>query len=94
MDLFNYAEWERLENYHRELALIGIGFFVLVTILGCLVFKLGGQLSIDKLTSHPYVRFVYACVIKPHEAKYDDGQQSALESFYSAQVGGTTLILS
>ncbi|KAK4940000.1 hypothetical protein LTR10_019852 [Elasticomyces elasticus] len=85
MDLLSYAEWQRFENYHRELAIIGIGFTVLVTILGCLVYQLGGQLTMDKLTSHPYVRFAYACMIKPHDAKYDDGQQSALESFYAAQ---------
>lgn len=34
----------------------------------------------------PYLRFAYVSFLKPHTGKNDGGQQSALESFYSAQV--------
>ena len=35
----------------------------------------------------PYLRFLYAIFLKPHQRTADGGQQSALESFYSTQVG-------
>ncbi|KAK5384212.1 hypothetical protein LTS13_002405 [Exophiala xenobiotica] len=85
MDLFSYSEWQRLKSFQVDVALIAGGFLALVTILGCLVYKLGGHLSFEKITAHPYVRFAYVCLIKPHEHKTDGGQQSALESFYAAQ---------
>lgn len=90
----SYAEWQRLKNFHVELGLIGVGFTVLVTILGVVLYKLGGRVNIDKLISNPYVRFVYACMLKPHDKQRDAGQQGALESFYSAQVGSSIFSLS
>ncbi|KIX02343.1 uncharacterized protein Z518_08284 [Rhinocladiella mackenziei CBS 650.93] len=85
MEPFSYAEWQRLKSFHLELGLIGMGFFVLVTILACLLYKLGGHFILEKLIAHPYVRFVYVCLLKPHDKQTDAGQQRALESFYSAQ---------
>lgn len=32
------------------------------------------------------LRFIYASFLKPHTGEADEGQQGALESFYSAQV--------
>lgn len=40
----------------------------------------------------PYLNFAYVNFFKPHDAKEGDGQQSALESFYAAQVGKTCLV--
>ena len=94
MARFSYAEWQRLKDFHLEIGLIGVGFTVLVTILGVVLYKLGGQIPIDKLTSNPYIRFVYACMLKPHDRRSDVGQQSALDSFYSAQVGETIFAFS
>ncbi|OAL39407.1 hypothetical protein AYO20_01277 [Fonsecaea nubica] len=86
MAQFNYAaEWQRLKDFHFELGLIGAGFFVLVTILGIVLYRLGGRVSLDKVAAHPYLKFVYACMLKPHDRRADIGQQGALESFYSAQ---------
>lgn len=93
MTRFNYAEWQRLKGLHLEIVLIGVGFTVLVTILAVVLYRLGGQIPIDKLTSNPYIRFVYACMLKPHDQRGDVGQQGALESFYSAQVGETAFAL-
>lgn len=87
MDHFNSVEWRRLKDFQFELGVIGIGISVLVTILGFVLYKLGGQVTLDKILSNPYARFVYACVIKPHDRRNDTGQQNALESFYAAQVG-------
>lgn len=89
MDLFSYSEWQRLKGFQVDIALIAGGFLALVTILGCLVYKLGGHLSFEKISAHPYVRFAYVCLIKPHDHNSEAGQQSALESFYAAQVGHT-----
>lgn len=86
MDFLSYSEWQRLEHFHLNIALIGVAFLALVTILACLVYKLGAQLSLKNIKTHPYVRFAYVCLIKPHDGKAEAGQQSALESFYAAQV--------
>ena len=89
MARLSYAEWQRLKDFHLEIGLIGVGFTVLVTILAVVLFRLSRQIPVEKLTSNPYIRFVYACMLKPHERRTDGGQQGALESFYSAQVGAT-----
>jgi hypothetical protein len=91
MDLFKQADWQRLKGFQLELGLIGIGFFVLVTTLVWVLYKQGGGLIAEKLVANPYVRFAYACLIKPHDKRRDAGQQTALESFYAAQVGTLTL---
>ncbi|KAJ9606947.1 hypothetical protein H2200_008958 [Cladophialophora chaetospira] len=81
----SYEEWQRLSEFHLEIGLIGVGFIVFVTILGIVLHRLGGQIPINKLTSNPYLRFVYACMLKPHDRCSTVDQQGALESFYSAQ---------
>ena len=50
-------------------------------------FELSSSLSADKFFLTPYLKFAYISFIKPHTGQADGGQQSALESFYSAQVG-------
>lgn len=91
---FTTSEWQRVKNFYLEIGVIGLGFTVLVTILAVVLYRLGGQFPLDKLTSNPYIRFIYACIIKPHDKRTDGGQQGALESFYSAQVGSTTTSVS
>jgi hypothetical protein len=87
MAQFNYTEWRRLKDFHLEIGLLGLGFTVLVTILAFVLYRLGSQIPVDKISNNPYIRFVYACMIKPHDKRVDGGQQGALESFYAAQVG-------
>lgn len=87
MDSLRIVEWQRFHKFQLEIALIGMGAFVLVTVLSCFLYTLGKQLILEKLSLHPYLRFAYVSFFKPHDAKKDAGQQSALESFYSAQVG-------
>ncbi len=91
MDLIKHADWQRLKGFQLQLALIAIGFCILATTLIWVLYKQGGEMIFEKLTSDPYVRFAYACLIKPHDRRRDAGQQTALESFYSAQVGPLTL---
>ncbi|KEF58881.1 uncharacterized protein A1O9_03724 [Exophiala aquamarina CBS 119918] len=87
MDSLRLVEWRRFRDFQLDIALIGMGAFVLVTVLSCFLYSLGKRLSLGKLSLHPYLRFAYVSFFKPHDAKKDAGQQSALESFYSAQAG-------
>ena len=41
----------------------------------------------DLSTWASFLRFFYACFLKPHEKEGGNGQQDALESFYKAQAG-------
>jgi hypothetical protein len=86
MDSLRLVEWQRFHNFQLEIGMIGMGAFVLVTVLSCFLYSLGKQLTLEKLTLYPYLRFAYVSFFKPHDANKDAGQQSALESFYSAQV--------
>lgn len=65
-----------------------VAFFVLFAVLAQ-YFDLSpsSKCSVDKFFLTPYLKFAYVSFFKPHTGKADGGQQSALESFYSAQVG-------
>lgn len=70
------------------------GLIVLGTALICLAlfavvaqyFGLPLSISPDKFFLTPYLKFAYVSFLKPHTGRADGGQQSALESFYAAQV--------
>ena len=49
--------------------------------------------SWENSTPLSYLKFAYSCFIKPHQANLDAGQQSALESFYGAQVSRCLFVL-
>ncbi|KAL2429941.1 hypothetical protein ABEF95_013319 [Exophiala dermatitidis] len=85
MDLLSFPGWQRLTDLRLEFGLLGMAFFVLVAVFGAVLYRICGTSWANKITSHPYARFAYACMIKPHEKKADGGQQTALESFYSSQ---------
>lgn len=55
--------------------------------LAVLVARVTNSVNFPGFGLSPYLNFAYANFLKPHEAKEGDGQQSALESFYAAQVG-------
>lgn len=86
MDSLRLVASQRFHNFQLEIGLIGMGAFVLVTVLSCFLYSLGKHFSLEKLSLHPYLRFAYVSFFKPHDANKDAGQQSALESFYAAQV--------
>lgn len=66
---------------------VAVAFFVLFAIF-TQYFDLASSssLSVDKFFLTPYLKFAYVSFLKPHTGKTEGGQQSALESFYSAQV--------
>lgn len=71
-------------NTDEALLIVGVGIvvFVLITVVAQYL----DAPSLDKFFLTPYLKFAYASFLKPHTGNADGGQQSALESFYSAQV--------
>lgn len=63
---------------------VAIGFFVLFALVAQ-YFEFTTSISLDKFILTPYLKFAYVSFLKPHTGSADGGQQSALESFYSAQ---------
>jgi hypothetical protein len=84
MDTIVLPKIMQLRQMDVETSLIGLGIFA---VLALLVAHATNSISFPGLGLSPYLKFVYANFIKPHTRKFDGGQQSALESFYAAQVG-------
>lgn len=64
---------------------IAVAFFILLALVAPYL-ELSSSISFDKFVLTPYFKFAYVSFIKPHTGQVGDGQQSALESFYAAQV--------
>lgn len=64
---------------------IAIVFFLLLALVAPYL-ELSSSVSWDKFVLTPYLKFAYVSFIKPHTGRVGEGQQSALESFYAAQV--------
>ena len=71
-----------------ETSLIGLGIFALLALI---VAHATNSIGFDGVGLSPYLQFIYANFIKSHKGKADSGQQSALESFYAAQVSHEAL---
>lgn len=65
---------------------VAVGFCVMFAIVAQYL-ELTSSLSWDKFFLTPYLKFAYVSFLKPHTGDAQGGQQSALESFYAAQVG-------
>lgn len=77
------------KHIEPETGLLAIGvaivFFVLLAFIAQ-YYEFSAPIASEKFFLTPYLKFAYICFIKPHTGQNDGGQQSALESFYSAQV--------
>lgn len=69
---------------------VAVAFFVLLALVAPYL-EISTSISADKFFLTPYLKFAYVSFIKPHTGQAGGGQQSALESFYSAQVSPTVL---
>ena len=87
------ANMSREVSVESSMLLLGvvIGFFVLLAVVSQ-YFEFSRSTTWDKFFLTPYVKFAYVSFFKPHTGDADGGQQSALESFYSAQVGAQSII--
>jgi betaine lipid synthase len=71
---------------HAQIIIAGVALTLLIGIVFALTFtssrKRDGQ---EPSAWESFVRFFYACFLKPQEKNSGSGQQAALESFYRAQ---------
>lgn len=74
----------QLKRLDVETSLIALGVFAALAVL---VARWTNSVNFPGFGLSPYLKFAYANFLKPHDGKTSDGQQSALESFYAAQVG-------
>lgn len=72
-----------VSNVDVRISLSAFGIFVVLALL--VVYATTSRQAIAALS--PYLQFAYNNFVKPHGCQTGEGQQSALESFYAAQVG-------
>ncbi|KFZ01523.1 hypothetical protein V501_09961 [Pseudogymnoascus sp. VKM F-4519 (FW-2642)] len=77
------------KDSHTQIIAAGASIAILVGIVFVTTF--GGKKTPkndeELSTWSSFIRFFYACFLKPHEKSGENGQQDALESFYKAQAG-------
>lgn len=84
MDVLVRSNSLDLTRFNAQTSVIALAIFGALAVL---VARVTRSVEFPGLGLSPYLKFIYANFVKPHEAKTGDGQQSALESFYGAQVG-------
>jgi betaine lipid synthase len=78
------------QDPHSQIIIVGASVVLLVGIIFAATFRATSGSPKDGehvSTWSAFLRFVYACFLKPHESDGSNGQQDALESFYKAQAG-------
>ena len=70
---------------HNQILLVGVSLVLLIGIIFAYTIKSNKNEKAEPSGWSSFVRFVYACFLKPHESDSSAGQQAALESFYKAQ---------
>jgi betaine lipid synthase len=72
---------------HHQIFIVGGTVAILIGIIFAVTFKPSQKADAEPNKWSSFVRFVYACFLKPHENDGSGSQQAALESFYKAQAG-------
>ena len=77
------------KDSHSQILITGASIALLVGIVFAATFGSNKKpKSDDELSTWAsFIRFFYACFLKPHDKYGENGQQDALESFYKAQAG-------
>lgn len=70
---------------HTQIFIAGVSVILLIGIIFAYTLKPKNSDRTEPAAWESFVRFVYACFLKPHEGDSGAGQQAALESFYKAQ---------
>jgi betaine lipid synthase len=70
---------------HTQIFIVGASLVLLIGIIFASTLKTNKNDEADPSAWSSFVRFFYACFLKPHEGDGGTGQQAALESFYKAQ---------
>lgn len=74
-------------TFGPEAGLVLVGGVILLAVLVAVLAQYTESLKPNHFFLTPYFKFIYVSFFKPHTGKNGTGQQSALESFYAAQVG-------
>lgn len=74
------------QNFGPEDGLFVVGVLVVLAVVFSVVIASTQNIKAGNSFLSPYLRFAYVSFLKPHTGRNGEGQQSALESFYSAQV--------
>ena len=77
------------KDTHSQIIVTGASIAILIGVVFVATFagKKTPKNDDELSTWSSFVRFFYACFLKPHEKSGENGQQDALESFYKAQAG-------
>jgi betaine lipid synthase len=70
---------------YTQIILVGVSLILLIGIIFAVTFRSSENDKEEPSAWSSFVRFFYACFLKPHEIDGSAGQQAALESFYKAQ---------
>lgn len=70
---------------HTQILIVGVSVILLIGITFAYTLRSKRNDPTEPAAWESFVRFVYACFLKPHEGDSGAGQQAALESFYKAQ---------
>lgn len=77
------------KDSHSQIIITGASIAILIGVVFVATFagKKNPKNDDELSTWSSFIRFFYACFLKPHEKGGENGQQDALESFYKAQAG-------
>lgn len=70
---------------YYQIIIVGVSLTLLIGIVFALTFRSSENSKDEPSAWSSFMRFFYACFLKPHEGDGSAGQQAALESFYKAQ---------
>lgn len=70
---------------YSQIIVVGVSLILIIGIIFAVNFRSAKSSKDEPSAWSSFVRFFYACFLKPHEADSSAGQQAALESFYKAQ---------
>lgn len=74
-----------LKDPHHQILIVGVAIALLIGIIFAVTSQPTQKPDAEPTQWSSFVRFVYACFLKPHENDGSGTQQAALESFYKAQ---------
>jgi betaine lipid synthase len=70
---------------YSQIIVVGVSLTLLIGIIFAITFRSSKNDKAEPSAWSSFVRFFYACFLKPQEKDGSAGQQAALESFYKAQ---------
>jgi betaine lipid synthase len=76
-----------LKDPYTQIIVVGVTLVALIGFIFAITFHRAKEDEENPSAVTSFLRFFYACFLKPHTGDARNGQQDALESFYKAQAG-------